>query len=557
MRPTTALAELEDLRFEPTGQKRVELLRSLERERLPSARAVLRLHEVLCFLRAYPGDAAELALVESMLAGFAGRRDLRRWRGELIDTGIAGTRIYFRFFFETACWLVRRWPDRLHVDWADFEGADALLERLPLLVSYCETPGLDEEPLSARQWVDRMKGPDETDAAFLVRRFAALKVGGPMRQALYEEQDFPLRLEPGEETPSRTRAHTNVAGARRVYRTGLLARGRPDLAKEARRPPLLVRPVSAKEGREIIELALASMVTRSRDLDVFAYGDPRDVRILDCGDGLSFAAVGFRPERRLLLEAVYGFLTLKNGVPIGYVLNSALFGSAEIAFNVFETYRGAEAGLVYGRAVGSVRALFHSDSFTIYPYQLGDHNPEALQSGAWWFYQKLGFRPRDPDALAVMKEELRRMKKNRRWRSSIATLRQLAPHNVYYHLGRKRDDVIGELRTSAVGLRVTDYLAARFGSDRERGERVCAREAAKRFGVRSTARWSAGEKLAWSRWGPLLMLLRDVEKWTAAERSAAVRVVRAKGGLRESDFALLFDAHQPLRREIRRLAREF
>jgi len=47
-----------------------------------------------------------------------------------------------------------------------------------------------------------------------------------------------------------------------------------------------------------------------------------------------------------LLESVYGFLTLKNGIPIGYVLVSALFGSSEIAYNVFETYRGGEAGAV-------------------------------------------------------------------------------------------------------------------------------------------------------------------------------------------------------------------
>src|SRR5260221_8761885 len=49
---------------------------------------------------------------------------------------------------------------------------------------------------------------------------------------------------------------------------------------------------------------------------------------------------------RSLLESVYGFLTLKNGVPMGYVLTSALYHSAEVAFNVFDTFRGAEAGPV-------------------------------------------------------------------------------------------------------------------------------------------------------------------------------------------------------------------
>mgnify|MGYP006270346331 CR=1 FL=1 len=49
----------------------------------------------------------------------------------------------------------------------------------------------------------------------------------------------------------------------------------------------------------------------------------------------------------------------------------------------------------YSAAIGR-RAAAGADAFTIYPYQLGHENDEALRSGAWWFYQKSGFRPRDP-----------------------------------------------------------------------------------------------------------------------------------------------------------------
>jgi len=41
--------------------QRLSCLRQLERLALPRAGQVLRLHEALCFLRAYPGDAAVLA----------------------------------------------------------------------------------------------------------------------------------------------------------------------------------------------------------------------------------------------------------------------------------------------------------------------------------------------------------------------------------------------------------------------------------------------------------------------------------------------------------------
>jgi len=60
--------------------------------------------------------------------------------------------------------------------------------------------------------------------------------------------------------------------------------------------------------------------------------------------------------------------------------------------------------------IGSIIGGSGADSFTIYPYQLGEGNHEAIESGAWWFYQKLGFRPRDPDARRLMEQERNRMR---------------------------------------------------------------------------------------------------------------------------------------------------
>jgi hypothetical protein len=388
-----------------------------------------------------------------------------------------------------------------------------------------------------------MKGPSEGDGAFLARRFDALDADPRLKETIWDEVDLPLRLLWAPGAPSRT--HAKVEG-KVHWQRGPLQRERPDLRLALKRAPR-VRNVGEREGEDLIRLAREAMVTRQRDLDVFAYGDPRDVRLLDCGDGLVFAAIGFKPPRRLLLEAVYGFLTLKNGVPIGYVLNSALFGSAEMAYNVFETYRGAEAAHVYGWLLACVRHLFRVDAFTIYPYQLGQDNDEALDSGAWWFYQKLGFRPRDRGALALMRKELAAMGRRPAHRSSRATLEKLADHNMYYFTGRPRRDVIGEISLQSIGLRATDYLA-------EHGRGDHSAEAARRFGAK-LAGWTRDERLAWSRWAPLLLAIGGVETWTSAERRAAVAAVRAKGGRRESDFVRLFDAHRKLRAAILRMGR--
>jgi hypothetical protein len=297
------------------------------------------------------------------------------------------------------------------------------------------------------------------------------------------------------------------------------------------------------------------MVTRQRDLDVFQWGDPDGVRLLHFEDGLSFVVIGAVSERRLLLESVYGFLTLKNGVPTGYVLVSALFGSSEIAYNVFETFRGGESGRVYGKVLSATRHLFGSDVFTIFPYQLGGYgNPEALASGAWWFYQKLGFRPRAPRVVSLMNEELARMKADPAHRSSVATLKILASENLYFDLGKERDDAIGVLELPNVGLAVTDMLARRFGSDREKAEAALTLEARDLLGLRTLSGWSAGARLAFRRWAPLVTILPRIARWTPAEKRGLAAVIRAKGGTHESDFVRLFDAHRKLRRSIATLA---
>jgi len=533
--------------------RKVELLHLLARRRLASADEVLRLHETLVFLRAYPDDERVLALVQSCLAGFEQRGDLRRHRRALSDTGVAGTPIHFSFFWSTAQWLRRRWPTRISVDWKVFENEQAFERVLHLLVPYCESPGLDSFAFPAREWTLRLMG-EGTDAAFLIDRVSALRGDAFSREVFYDALDLTLRIEPGPGTPSRT--HARLGRGEVSFQTRPLRRSRPSLRAEIGRPPVAVRTLPPREGQQVIDLAREAMVTRSRDLDAFAYADRNDVQLIDCEGGLQFACMGQIPERRLLLEAVYGFLTLKNGVPIGYVLASSLFGSTEIAYNVFETFRGAEAAPVFGRVMGMVRHLFGSDTFSIDPFQLGHDNTEGLQSGAWWFYYKFGFRPRDPDVRRLLRKELRRMKADPGHRSSTDTLQKLSAEHVFFQLGEKRDDTLVQISLGDIGLRISRYLAERFGARREAGLGTCAREAATLLGLRSFRGFTRGERLAWERWSPLVLSLRGVGRWPDADKRRLAAVMRAKGGRSEADFVRLFDGHRRLRKAVLSLSEE-
>jgi hypothetical protein len=532
------------------SDRKLALMSALSRAVLDGPAAIVRLHEALAFLSGFPDDRRVLAATTRLLRGFARRRDLRRFAPRLVNSGIAGTAIEFRFFAGMARWLVERWPERVTIDWASLDHADALEDLLPMLALPAEAPGLDEYDLGLRRWIDLLRGRD-TDARFVIRRLAELPMSSELHETIVDGLDVPLRLAPGDGPPSRTLAR---APLRVHYQTRPLDHARPDLLSEIARPPLAVRTVSEREAARYIDLAHAAMAARSRDLDAFAHADPKDVRLVEFERGLTFVALGVVPKQRLLLESVYGFLTLRNGVPVGYVLMGALFGSCEVAFNVFETFRDGESGWTYGRAIAMAHALFGADAFMIPPYQLGDGNDEAIESGAWWFYAKLGFRPHDRGARALASREWSRIQRSPGYRSGAATLRRLASHPMFLDLGAPRHDTLGRLPLANVGIAVSRMLARRFGADRSRAESDLERDAARALGVGSIRRWTNAERDAWRRWAPLVPLLLAEGRWNVAERRRLVDVIRAKGARRESEFVRRFDAHPLLRTSLARLA---
>jgi hypothetical protein len=288
------------------------------------------------------------------------------------------------------------------------------------------------------------------------------------------------------------------------------------------------------------------MATRERDIDGFAYGDARDAWLVDDGDGLAFTLNGVVPERRAVVPATYGSLTLRNGVPIAYLQVDLAARSAALSYHAFATFRGGEVAYTVARMLTMLHHVLGAESFTLDPYQLGKGNDDGIASGAWWFYYKLGFRPRAAGVKRVLRGELARLQANPRHRSSAATLRKLAEGHLVFDVDPRHPMPL--LPVAAIGMGIADRLAVR--GDRGRALQEASREAMRIVGLRSLDGWTAGERLAWERWSPLLLTLPGVSRWSAANRRALVRIVRAKGGRSEIEYAARFNAHPLLGRAL-------
>ena len=547
------LERLESLRASfgaAAAREKLQLLGNLEHKSLGRAADVESLHEVLCFLCAWPDDPQILATVRRMLKNFSARADLNRFARALENSGIAGTDIRFPFYLSTAHWLVERGGDCLSIDWKQLESTEQLSGALQSMALFSERGALQQYVSEVPEWVERMRGDDENDAAFLVRRFTALGDAGALRDSVYDGLDLPFHLSSSATTPSRTQEYLRPTAVH--YQRRNIERNVVDLRQAARRR-IRFEDVGQQEAKRLVDLAKSAMVARSRDLDAFAYASADDVMRVHSRHGVQIALIGMLPEKRYLLECEYGYLMLKNGVVVGYGTGTGLFGSCQIAFNLFPTFRGAETTELYACVLATFQRLFDADTFSVDSYQIGADNEEAIDSGAWWFYARMGFRPRDGGAIKLANAELRKAKK-KGYRSSKRTLRKLAHFPLYLSLGRTRQDVLPMVCTDSLSLGVLDYVSKRFGSRRDVGARRCSEELADALGVESIDGWTADEQLMWHRLSPVIAAIADVRGWPEADRAALVDVIRAKGGVRELAYVTLFDGHRRLRQAVARFA---
>jgi hypothetical protein len=545
--PAAALGALERCRDsygDGAASRKLALLAVLARAPLRTAGEVRRLHEALCLLRAYPDRADVLRTVEQMLDRFDRRADLRRHREALAHGGIAGTTSWFPYFWPTARWLAQRWPRQLRFDRNDAEAQRSLAGALPLLVTPLEAAALRELKLDGYAAIDRLRPRGQTDAVFLVRRVAALAGDDFTREAFYDAINPSCELLAGPDTPARTREKFVPAPV--AFRKGPLRRRRPDLRAEMQRPPRSLRRLSAADGVRLVDLARGAMLARSRDLDAFAYGNTRDAWLVDDGGGLAFGLNGVVRERRPPLAAVYGGLTLASGVPVGYFQADLVGRMAALSFNTFATFRGGEAAHGFARLLSALRHVFGVEAFSIDPYQLGLGNDEGITSGAWWFYFKLGFRPRAAAARRRVAAEVEQMQRRPLHRSSPQTLRQLAAYPLFFDFERARRTPLPPL--AALGLRVARLLAAR-DADRDQALDEVQREAAQALGLCSLRRLEQAERQAFANFAPLV-LLAGARGWPPPQRAALLALIRAKAADSEGDYARQLAAHRPLCRAL-------
>ena len=544
-------------RFDPQGRAQVfKLLAALERRRFTDAAALIRFHEILLFMRAYPQSARVLRRVEKILSSFARRVELLFEAGR--DTseleygevsGIAGTFVEDTFSYHITRWLVRRYPSDVSINWELHEDEYRLAATWPRFLPLMEEDALVEANVPYRDWLRAAKGRTRSELSWLIERFDHLPLSEKEKAELYESLKIYVRWELNDSRATRTRMKRAV---RKIfYHTGpLLRRSDVSFKKEFSSSPIPLKKLARTEGEKILDLARETSTVRYRELYGFTHGDASRVLRADLGRGVEIFIVGLPPSRRLPLRAYHAGLVFKNGVPVCYVEGLTIFERMEIGFNLYYTFREGESAWMYARVLKIFRQMLGVTVFSIDPYQLGHENEEGIESGAFWFYRKLGFHPTIDVQATILKAEEKKLAARPAYRTPAVTLRELtAGHMLLETAPATHASRWDNFRIRNVGLAVQRRMASHAGGDAEKIRLASRQKVARALNIRIED-WKDAEQRAFDDLALVLALIPDLARWTEDEKRAAARIIRARAGADETRYVRLLQRHSRLRDEV-------
>jgi hypothetical protein len=553
-----------------------KLLDALSKFDFTDPHQLIRFHECLLFLRAFPHARSHISRVERQLNTFHLR--IERVQSHNSDmsvfddfdtSGIAGTTMQDTPSFDVAHWLVQRIPANVKIAWQDYwddyESERARGNTWPRFIPLLEEDADVEANIPWQRWLNAARGR-ENALRWLLRRVVQLPLPPRQRSELYDSLRIPIRWNLRNLKLSRTR---NWSRPRTWYfhDTPLLQRSQVSLAVEIAKPAPKFQKLSSSAGESIIRFIREIMVVRYRELYGTTLGDPRTVVRADLGRGVVMHFWGLPPSRRLPLRAYLAGFTLKNGVPINYIEAIGLFEWIEVGFNTFYTYRQGETAWVYAQALRCLRALTDATTISIYPYQIGENNDEAIDSGAFWFYRKLGFRSARADLRRLCEKEERKIAVNPGYRTSRAILKRLAEAHMFYELESANPGAWEEFSVRNLGLRINRRMAEQFGGDAAKLRPSSVAAVSQALGI-DDSRWTPEQRQSLENWSLVLAMLPDLlrhskpnhpsrngpgKDWSEKDKSDLMKIIRSKAVPNEMHYLRLTQKHSRLRSELLRL----
>lgn len=422
-----------------TAQK-LELIQQAEVLSLKKAEDLIALHDRLLCMMAYADNAAVYEAAEKALSGLAEKTktfletagDTAVWK--LTASAIAHSSINSTFSYELSKWLVHSFPQQI-----SYSGCVASKEMITRVFSQVLPAAVsdslfDNHEYTLEQLVKKACGNSKSVDVlhWTITQFDAAAIPNKSKEQLFEMLDVYVTWNTTATSPTKTFGR-NEQGKKFFFHNKPLQH-HADLRKiflDRKLNPVSLNPT---EKKHLCDVAKGVLCSHYREIDPITYADEKETELYDMGRGITIALYYLLPGWRLPCESYVSYMAFRNGVPLSYGGGWMFFDRAKLAGNIFPAFRGGESAMLFAQLYRLYHLRFGANCFQVDPYQIGQKNEDAISSGAFWFYHRLGFRPDDAKLLQLANEEDASRKADKKYRSTAAVLRQFAKAEMLLNL---------------------------------------------------------------------------------------------------------------------------
>lgn len=487
----------------------------------------VQFHHVLLCMMAYTSNEKLLRQVERtaslLLEQLSNQSTLK---DKLIGTGLLHTAIECNFSYQKIKHIVQYFPNQvsIHSASSNSETQKTILKQILPNVEYSKIHAGEKE--FKTRIAEFHTSKQQTDLEWLLQTIEQSSPDKKTQAFLYNQLGIFIQWKVSSEKDS----VSFLRGAQLpiYYHTTPLEKkiSLQEIIKQKLPTPI---KLSLKEKQQLIHSAKMTLFYLYRETEPFTNANEDDITLFQLDKGISIALFGSFNSKRYSLESYIGYLVLKNNIPVSYG-GGWIFGErSQFGINILESFRGGESSLIICELLRVYHHYFGATRFVVKPYQFGLHNPEAIKTGAFWFYYKLGFRPENNELRALASEEEEKKIKNPAYKSEASTLRKYTKSNIALTLSEK---TYPDFDSELLSQRITNFVNSNFDSNREKAINQCFKQLKEALNI-NTKSWKSEDIDYAKQLSILFSSYPDYKKWLMSNKKNILLLIKLKSAKTE------------------------
>lgn len=482
----------------------------------------LQFHQVLLCMMAYPSNQSLLDLVKKTTSQLLHQLSKHSSiEDKLIGTGLLHTAVECNFTYQKIKHIIQYFPNQvsIHSASSNIETQKAVLKLILPHVEYSKIHAGEKDFKSRVSEFHQSKY--QTDLEWLLQTIEQSNSDSKTQAFLYNQLGIFIQWKVSSEKDS----VSFLRGAQlpTYFHTTPLEKkiNLQDIIKQKLPAPV---KLSIKEKQQLIHSAKMTLFYLYRETEPFTNANEDDITLFHLDKGISVALFGSTNNKRYSLESYIGYLVLKNNIPASYG-GGWIFGErSQFGINILESFRGGESSLIICELLRVYHQYFKATRFVVKPYQFGLHNPEAIKTGAFWFYYKLGFRPENEELRALAKNEEEKKLKNPTYKSEASTLRKYTKSNIALTLS---DNTYPNFDSEVLSQKITHYINTQFDGNREKAINQCFKQLKEVLGI-NIKTWKAEDIDYAKQISILFCSYPDSKKWITDHKKNIILLIQLK-----------------------------